>query len=278
MSGLSFKAKPSSSARKKRNRIVISVMINIFSLLAFFGLIHYALWGDNDGLRIVAWLLIPVFVVILGLKYINNYLTGNKGQSLAIINEFLFIFIGIPLIVIAATYVPMTLILLLFNIEHRSVYFIFIAIPILIIQISLIIVFITKTLRERNMTIIQYFRYLSNSELRAQERGSTLERRQQIGSFHEGLGRIEEKILTKRETLVDSSVSIQDFDWKARLSSVGGDPIRDVRCSACGKLNFSTSTHCDGCAISLAEKLCTTCGTFNLNKSIKCVSCNSTLK
>ncbi len=263
---------------QKRNIDFGQLFLSILLIAFIIGFIYYTFYiTDNIALRIIAWMSISIVAVSFFGKYVINYLTGSGYLILSAINDFMFIFVAIPIIVISATYLPITIMITFLKIQSTSFYYAFILIFMVILQILAISFIVTKFLQERNMNAIQYVKYLFNFKLRAEEKKKFRQRSNIIDHYYNNLNRIEDNVAKKREERDSQEGTFEDFDWKARLKEIGANPIRNVQCKSCKKLNFDNSLECDGCGAALGEKLCNNCGLMNLRKSKKCVSCGAEL-
>ena len=193
----------------RKNNIVFRATVLVILIVVTV----YSFFLEDSLLRVFTILAICIMVTSFLSHYVFNYFYG-EGYNLAyVINEILYLFIGIPFLLIAIGYIPLSLYILFVDFEEASrIVPILIAIMV-ILQISSFIYILRQRGKEKERTIIQNIKYLFDFKSRAEEQRKHREQADQIEEFYSGMSKVNKSVRAKVEE------SIVDFREDERKSS-----------------------------------------------------------
>ncbi|MHA1305076.1 MAG: hypothetical protein ACTSPI_15370, partial [Candidatus Heimdallarchaeaceae archaeon] len=89
--------------------------------------------------KLLAYIVVAILVTIFIFGFIIRFLTGRGYAIASAINEMLYIFVAIPIIVMAATYLPISIYLTFFGTEWKDyILFVIFAITVLMMITSVL--------------------------------------------------------------------------------------------------------------------------------------------
>ena len=137
----------------------------------FFGIAHHDKIVHPSQLYLsIAGLVLFVIFYYYSLKrpkpglilsyYMIDFLTGRGYVIASALNEALYLVLGIPLLVIAAGFLPVSIYIAFFAGENTTYITIGLFVGVGIIEILAIAFIIKRYLRERNLSVFQYLKYI----------------------------------------------------------------------------------------------------------------------
>ncbi|MHA1317626.1 MAG: hypothetical protein ACTSQ6_08915 [Candidatus Heimdallarchaeaceae archaeon] len=186
--------------------IVLGVVLTASVVLGFI--------SGNPLFKIIGFIIIAILTGTFFSGVMIRFLTGRGYAIASAINELLYIFVAIPIIVMAATYLPVSIYLTFFGTQWSSQILIGIFFITGMLMLGSILYLIKGHLRDKKMGLFSYIAYLFDFEKRAQERIKQKERVKRIDEFYAGFHQIESAVAAKMEKRM---TGFQEFDWKARL-------------------------------------------------------------
>ncbi len=190
-----------------QNIILIAVMIAAVVISILVG---------SPLLKVLAILIITILVGVFGSGLIIRFLTG-KGYVIAnAINELLYIFVAIPILVISATYLPLAIYLTFFGTQwSQQLLDVIIGVTVILMVLS-ILYLIRNHLKDKKMSLLEYLKYLFDFERRIEEREKQKRRAEKIDHFYDNLDTIND-IVDKR--MEERSTGFHEFNWRERFHS-----------------------------------------------------------
>ena len=210
----------------------------------------YAFIYGNFILKLVAGIAIAIVGVIIVSYYSIEFLTGRGYVIASALNELLYLVLGIPILVIAAGFLPASIYVTFFASGDTAFIKYGIYIIVGIIEILAIAFLITRYLRERKMNLFQYIKYLFDFKARAEEQRKFRERVDEIDHFYDDLHKVSDKISKKME---ERAMGFEDFDWKERMGQLGRT-VKQVECWNCKALNDEDAQFCNTCSVPLKKE------------------------
>jgi hypothetical protein len=230
---------------KMIQQIVLSTVILGCFIYSFF-------FSDSRVLKVLSGIAVAGVGTMLAVYYVLEFMSGRGSGIAAAMNEMVYLVLGIPLMVIAAGYLPVSIYLSFFSRESSTqavTIGLFVGVGVLeVLSISYLIV---RHLRDKNMNLFQYLKYLFDFERRSDEVKRVKDRRDQIDSFYDGLHKVEQKIATKLE---EKSTGFDQFDWKERVGQIGAKTIQSKKCWSCQATNDDDALFCENCQAPLEGK------------------------
>ncbi|MHA1466313.1 MAG: hypothetical protein ACTSQ2_14580, partial [Candidatus Heimdallarchaeaceae archaeon] len=210
----------------KKNILVFRVVFLV--LLIAVGV--YSFFQEDNLLRIVTLLAVCTTIASFLSNYVFNYFYGEGYKLTYVINEILYLFIGIPIMIIAIGYLPLSIYTLFFATEDNSW-----IVPILIaIMVTAQVFSFVYTLRhrgkEKGRTIIQNIKYLFDFKARAEEQRKHQEQAEKIEEFYSGMGKVNKSVRAKME---ESKVDFKENE----LKSSRGIELEKRACRNCKMVN-----------------------------------------
>ncbi|MEE9410719.1 MAG: hypothetical protein V3V41_07310 [Candidatus Heimdallarchaeota archaeon] len=201
-------------------------------------------------LKIISIIAISIVAVIIISYYTLEFFTGAAYGIASVLNEIIYLALGIPILVISAGFLPVSIFVAFFNPNNRIVNIILITCLVLIEVFAISFIF-RRYLRERNMNIIQYLKYLFDFRRRTEEQQKFKQRRDQIDSFYDDLSKVEDRIARKIE---ERSSGFEEFDWKTKVRQMNGKNIDKIKCWKCQEMNDKDAMFCESCSSFLKKE------------------------
>ncbi|MCG3259429.1 MAG: hypothetical protein H7644_06770 [Candidatus Heimdallarchaeota archaeon] len=229
----------------RKNDLMFRIVILLFLAT---GTVYAFIFG-NTLLQIFTTLSVGVMVSSFLSNYIFNFFYGEGYKLTHVINEVLYLFLGIPIMLIAAGYIPLSIFILFFSPDNNDW-----LLPLLIafmvsMQIASFVYIINKRSKNNERTIFQFIRYLFDFKARAEEQKKHREHTEKIDSFYDGMRKVKEKIDTKME---ESVVHYEEYDWKRR-KEIKTQKRTELICWNC-KTTYKTETKiCKNCNVPLKD-------------------------
>ena len=230
-----------------RNKLIQqAILVAVLVGTSIFAFLH-----SNFLLKVLAAVALSVITTIIVANYIMEYLYTQGYNMANIINEMLYLFVGIPITVIATTYLPLSIYILFWGPEAkwlRLTMYILVG----VLQLGSITYLIKKHLRDKGMkSLRQYFKYMFDAERRRKEQERQAKRSAEIDDFYSRLHKVEEKMeIRKRE----QTAGFVEFDWKQRLEDLKSSSVDIIVCPSCGYPNDKDAEFCERCGTKLHKK------------------------
>ncbi len=211
----------------------------------------YAFIFGNALLKIVASLSLGTMIASFISNYVFNYLYGDAFKLTHAINEILYLFLGIPIMIIAIGYLPLSVYILFFSTENNEW-----IVPILIgimvtMQISSFIYIIKRRSKEKRKNIFQFIKYMFDFKTRAEEQRKLQKQTDQIDRFYTDMEKVRDRVDT---TMERSTIDFDEFDWK-KVRGINREDKTEVICWNCKETNNTSNLVCSSCGVALKEKL-----------------------
>jgi len=201
-------------------------------------------------LKVISLVAIGIVGVIIVSFYAIEFFTGAAFGIASVLNEVIYLVIGIPLLVISAGFLPISIYISFFNPDNRIVNIILIIILSFLEILSILYIF-RRYLRERKMNLFQYIKYLFDFKARKAENIKVKERREQIDSFYDDLSKVEDRISKKLE---ERSSGFDEYDWKSKVQQLNSRKAEGVKCWNCQTSNDKDSLFCSNCSAPLKKQ------------------------
>ncbi len=233
---------------KKENVIQQVILFAIIAACVAFS------WIVDLGIfKVLSILAIAIVGTMLLTYYIIEFFSGAGYSVASAFNELVYLILGLPMLVIAAGFLPVSIFLSFFKPDSQLVLtLIFVLLGVL--ELFAILFLINRYLKDRKMNIFQYIRYVFNFEVRRQEANKVRERTEQIDGFYDGLYRVEDKIAKRME---EKAAGFDEFDWKDKVGSISGKSANQgassVKCWNCDARNELDAHFCTNCSAPLKK-------------------------
>jgi len=219
-------------------RVIFLVLLIVVAIYSFFQV--------DSLLRIVTLLAIGTMVVSFLSHYVFNYFYGEGYKLAYVVNEILYLFLGIPFLLIAIGYIPLSLYILFVDFGDASRIVPILIVIMVILQISSFIYILRHRGKEKGRTIIQNIKYLFDFKARAEEQQKHREQAEKIEDFYSGMSKVDENVRTKMEK---SIVDFNEYEWK----SSRGIKLEKRVCWNCKTVNEGDSIICEKCGCKLEK-------------------------
>ncbi len=222
---------------KNRDKVILQIILGgiIFSLS-----LYLLVWGSLN-VQIVAIIVFGILILHFVIKKVMKVLKGRGYVIISLINDILYITIGIPIIVLAIAYLPYSILLMLgINNEQLAIGFVG---AILALQVASIIMVLRGKMKDVEMNIFQYTKYFFNIKRRIRENKEKEKKSVEVEIFFDRLGNIEDNIIKKR---MESKTTFEEFNWKERITPKK-ETIKSPPCKMCGYINDKDSSYCSRC-------------------------------
>ncbi len=213
----------------------------------------YAFLAPNVSpiIKTIASIAVGLVVTIIVAHYLLALIAHRGSAVAAVANEFVYMFLGIPIGVIAAGYLPVSIIILVLKPESN-----WITIPIFILvgvlQLLSIIYLIRRYIQDKGQkNLIEYFRYSFDRRRRNRDHKRTKERTAEIDSFYSRFESVSDRIAKKRE---EQAADPQKFDVKQLLTDLRKKHVLGVLCWNCSQDNDKDAQFCSGCRAPLKRQ------------------------
>ncbi|MHA1814859.1 MAG: hypothetical protein ACTSX1_02555 [Candidatus Heimdallarchaeaceae archaeon] len=211
----------------------------------------FAFIYDNPFLKVAAGITLAIAGSVLISFYMLEFFTGKGYIVASAFNEAFYIVLGVPLLVIAAGFLPVSFYLAFFPGESSQIVKIGLLVGTGIIEIFAILYLVKRHLRERKMSAMQYFKYLFDFKTRAEEHKKFQERADQIDHFYDDLSKVSDKLAKKRE---ERAMGFEDFDFKERTGLLGLRKIKEIKCWNCQAVDEENAVFCSTCSAILKKE------------------------
>lgn len=206
----------------------------------------YSFFQEDSLLRIMSILAICIMVTSFLSHYVLNYFYGEGYKLAYVINEILYLFIGIPFLLFAIGYIPLSLYILFVDFKDASRIVPFLIAIMVILQAFSFIYILRHRGKEKGRTIIQNIRYLFDFKARAEEQRKYREQAEKIEEFYSRMGKVNTNI---REMVEESVVDFRENGWK----SSRGIKLEKRVCWNCKTINKEVSIICEKCGCKLEK-------------------------
>ena len=202
-------------------------------------------------LKVISLVAIGIVGVIIVSYYVIEFFTGAAYGIASVLNEVIYLVIGIPLLVISAGFLPVSIYISFFNPDNRIVNTVLIVVLVFLEILSILYIF-RRYLREKKMNIFQYVKYLFDFKSRKEEQIKVRERRDQIDSFYDDLSKVEDRISKKLE---ERSSGFDEYDWKSKVKQLNGKvKTVKVKCWNCQTENDEDALFCSNCSAPIKKQ------------------------
>lgn len=213
----------------------------------------YAFIAPNVSpiIKTIASIAVGLVVTLIVAHYLLQLIAHRGSAVAAVANEFVYLFLGIPIGVIAAGYLPVSIIILVLKPESN-----WITIPIFVIvgvlQLLSIVYLIRRYIKDKGQNnLIEYFRYSFDRERRKRDYKRTKERTEEIDGFYSRFESVSDRIAKKRE---EQATDTQGFDVKQHLEDLRKRHVSGVLCWNCSKDNVKDALFCSSCRAPLKRQ------------------------
>ncbi len=206
----------------------------------------YAFIAPNVSsiIKTLASIAVGLVVTIVVAHYLLALIAHRGSAVAAVANEFVYLFLGIPIGVIAAGYLPVSIIILVLKPESKWITItVFIIVGVL--QLLSITYLIRNYIKDKGQNnLIEYFRYSFDRKRRERDHKRTKARTEEIDSFYSRFESVSNRIAKKRE---EQAIDTQGFDVKKHLKDLRKKHVSGVLCWNCSKDNHKDALFCSGC-------------------------------
>lgn len=210
----------------------------------------YAFWANIRLLKFLSIIAVVVVGVVIITYYLIELMTGVGYSVASAINEFLYLVLGLPILIISAGFLPASILITMFGVEG-SVVMTIVYVILGVIELAGIVYLVARFLRERKMGFFQYIRYLFDFERRRQEYEQRRQRNEQIDGFYSDLHKVEDRIAQK---LQEKSTGFEEFDWRAKVQQMAGSKSKQIKCWNCSRMNDEDAIFCTNCSAPLKKE------------------------
>ena len=200
-------------------------------------------------LKVLAYIAISVIGTMAVTYLLVNVLLERYPTIVYIINELLYLLVGLPALGVAGLFVPISIYVFFFKPNNKILVYSIIALAVLV-EIASIVYVIKAKLRERNTTLGAYIKDFFNFKKRIEEMKRIEERKAEIDSFYARLKNVER--IKEQRLKEKTSNALENFDWKQRLKELSQETIEGIPCYNCGHLNPNGSEVCAKCGATLS--------------------------
>jgi hypothetical protein len=213
--------------------------------------IYSFFFSDSRVLKVISAIALGGVGTMLAVYYVLEFMSGRGSGIAAAMNEFIYLALGLPLLVIAAGYLPVSIYLSFSGGGNSEAVTIGMFVGVGVLEVLSISYLIVRYLRDKDMNLFQYIKYIFDFERRSTEVRKFKERRDQIDTFYDDLYKVEQKIATKLE---EKSSGFDQFDWRERMGQIGAKTIQSKKCWSCQATNDDDALFCENCQAPLEGK------------------------
>lgn len=210
----------------------------------------YAFVVNDPLLKVLSIVAISIVGAVMITYYSIEFMTGTGYSVASALNEFIYLAIGLPIIVIAAGFLPASILITMFGVSGDLVA-IAVYVSLGVLELAGIIYLVSRFLRERKMSLFQYLKYLFDFERRREEHRRLQERNEQIDGFYSDLHRVEDRIAKK---LQEKSTGFDEFDWREKVHQLSGTKSKEIKCWNCSRMNDEDAIFCSNCSAPLKKE------------------------
>ena len=200
----------SKEKRKIFRREKLIQRLTIAGTFVFF--IVYAFLYGNPLIKILAGIVTIVLIILVSLRYFLNFLADKGSEFANVFNEILYLFLGVPVMFVSATYLPIAFFFSFLKPDKEWV-LIVLYVLLTIFEILSIYYLLRKYLRDKKMTFFQYLKYMFDFKKRAEEARLFREKAEQVNTFYDNIYRVKDKAAKRMK---ERSKGFKEFDWKSR--------------------------------------------------------------
>lgn len=182
----------------KKNNVIFRSIFLIFLI----GATVYSFFQEDMLLRILILITIGTSVASIVSNYVFNYLYGEGYKLAYVFNEILYLFVGIPFLLITIGYFPLSVYILFVDIEDTTRIFPILLAIMITLQVLSFIYILRQRGKEKGKTIIQLVSYLFNFKARAEEQRKYRKQEEKISDFYSRMGKVNENLSTRMEESV----------------------------------------------------------------------------
>lgn len=219
-----------------------------FRLVLFIIVVAAAVYGFLQGdtlLKIFTMLAVGTMLASFLSHYVFNFFYGEGYKLAYVLNEILYLFIGIPIMLIVIGYLPLSFYISFFASEDSSTWIVPMLIGIMVsLQVLSFFYIIRHRGKEMGKNIWQLVKYLFDFKTRAEEQRKHRERAEQIDDFYEGMKQVKSRVEKRME---ESTVGFSEYEWK----SSKGMQIQEQICWSCRTVNSAEAIVCQKCGVRL---------------------------
>ena len=202
-------------------------------------------------LKLLSIIAMSVVGVVIITYYTIELMTGAGYSVASAINEFVYMFLGLPIIVIAAGFLPATILISFFDVAANTVKIIVYSV-LGVLELAALSFLIFRFLRERKMNLFQYVKYIFDFERRREENRKLRERNDQIDDFYSDLHKVEDRIARKMQ---EKSTGFNEFDWREKVQQMSGSrKVKEIKCWNCSRMNDEDAIFCSNCSAPLKKE------------------------
>lgn len=210
----------------------------------------YSFILDIKLLKVLSILAICIVGTMLVTYYIIEFFSGAGYSVASAMNELVYLVLGLPILVISAGFLPVSILLAFYQPPGETVKII-IYVILGVLEFGAIMFLINRYLKDRKLNIFQYIKYVFNFEARAKEARKFRDRTDQIDGFYDALHKVEDKIAQRME---EKSTGFDQFDWKEKAASISGKrSSTTVKCWNCDTRNEMDAYFCTSCSAPLKK-------------------------
>lgn len=224
-------------------QLILGALVIASVILAFL--------SDEPMLKFLAGILLAVVAVVILSYYMLEFFTGKGYVVASAINEALYLVLGIPILVLAAGFLPVSFYIAFSPGTVTELVKIVLLVVLGVIELAAIMFLINRYLREKKMNVSQYFKYIFDFKARAKEQKKFQERTDQINHFYDDLSKVSDKLAKKRE---ERAMGFEDFDFRERTGQFGSRKIKEIKCWNCQAVNEENSVFCSTCSAPLKKE------------------------
>lgn len=206
---------------------------------------------DNFILKLIAGIALAIVAMVIFSYYMIEFFTGRGYTIASAFNEAMYLVLGIPILVIAAGFLPASIYISFFAGDNTTYVRVGLYVVIGIIEIFAILFLVNRYLRDRQMNIIQYLKYIFDFKARAEEQRKFQDRADQIDDFYDGLHKVSDKLAKKME---ERAMGFKEFDFRERTGQLGLRKTTEVKCWNCQATNEKDSLFCSTCSTPLKKE------------------------
>ncbi len=210
----------------------------------------YAFVVNDKLLKVLSIIAISIVGTVIVTYYIIEIMTGVGYSVASAFNEFIYLVLGLPMIVIAAGFLPASIFITMFHVEGQTIAII-VYVILGLLEFAGISFLVVRFLRERKMNLFQYIKYLFDFDRRREDNRKVRERNEQIDGFYSDLGRVEDRIARKMQ---EKSTGFDEFDWKEKVQQMSGSKVKELKCWNCSKMNDEDAIFCTNCSAPLKKE------------------------
>jgi len=204
---------------------------------------------DITFAKVLSVVAIAIVGVIIITYYTIEFMTGTGYSVASAINEFIYLFMGLPILLIAAGFLPASM--LVFLEVNTQFVKIIIYVVLALLEIAAISYMVVRFLRQHKMSLFQYIKYLFDFDRRREEQRRMVERNEQIDGFYSDLHKVEDRIAQK---LQEKSTGFEEFDWKERVNQLSSKESKKIKCWNCSNMNDEDAIFCTRCSAPLKKE------------------------